>query len=231
MKRPYIRPSQRESITWARICKRLGSPGIDSKEPIPPAYNVAWGAGTSNRVVIQARQAGNRFLGSLKALQIRAQVSLYFCIIVKRYERYKKPMFFVLWQWTQAIEKTVIVKLFLRFFYEFRAESFCTVEKKRTGLTFENLSDGDFLYTAHCNNPSRLRRLKGLLSFRFTVSFCMVPRYWVPVSVHSELDLPIPLVKETVSWQVLYWAFLSHIHRSRPEEGTRQFFKLFKCFK
>ncbi len=35
--------------SWARICKRLRSPGIDS-----------------------ARQAGNRFLGSLKGLQIRA---------------------------------------------------------------------------------------------------------------------------------------------------------------
>ncbi len=38
----------------ARICKRLGSPGIDSKEPIPPAY-VAWRAGTSNKVVVLAR--------------------------------------------------------------------------------------------------------------------------------------------------------------------------------
>jgi hypothetical protein len=56
----------------ARICKHLMSPGIDSKESIPPAY-VAWRAGTSNRVVIPARQAGNRFLGSL-ALQIRAMV-------------------------------------------------------------------------------------------------------------------------------------------------------------
>ncbi len=54
----------------ARICKRLRSPGIDFKESIPPAY-VAWRAGTSNRVV-PARQAGNRFLGSLKGLQIRA---------------------------------------------------------------------------------------------------------------------------------------------------------------
>jgi hypothetical protein len=30
----------------ARICKRLRSPGIDSKESIPPAY-VAWRAGTT----------------------------------------------------------------------------------------------------------------------------------------------------------------------------------------
>jgi hypothetical protein len=39
---------------------------------IPPAY-VAWRAGTKNRVVVPARQAGNRFLGSLKGLQIRTQ--------------------------------------------------------------------------------------------------------------------------------------------------------------
>jgi hypothetical protein len=44
----------------------------DSMDSIPPAY-VAFRAGTSNRVVVPARQAGNRFLGSLKGLQIRAQ--------------------------------------------------------------------------------------------------------------------------------------------------------------
>jgi hypothetical protein len=54
-----------------RICKRLRSPGIDSSESIPPAY-VACRAGTTNRVVVPARQAGNRFLGSLKGVQIRA---------------------------------------------------------------------------------------------------------------------------------------------------------------
>jgi len=41
----------------ARICKRLRILGIDSKESIPLAY-VAWRAETSNRVVVQARQAG-----------------------------------------------------------------------------------------------------------------------------------------------------------------------------
>jgi hypothetical protein len=41
---------------------------IPSKESIPPAYE-AWRAGTSIRVVVLAR---NRFLGSLKGLQIRA---------------------------------------------------------------------------------------------------------------------------------------------------------------
>ncbi len=47
---------------------------IDSEEAIPPDY-VARRAGTSNRVVVPARQAENRFLGSLKDLQIRAQAS------------------------------------------------------------------------------------------------------------------------------------------------------------
>ncbi len=59
----------------SRICKRLWSPGINSEEPtvcIPPAY-AAWQACTTNRFVLPARQAGNRFLGSLKGLQIRAQ--------------------------------------------------------------------------------------------------------------------------------------------------------------
>ncbi len=41
----------------ARICKRLWSSGIGSGESIPPAY-VAWQAGTTNRVVVPARQAG-----------------------------------------------------------------------------------------------------------------------------------------------------------------------------
>ncbi len=49
----------------ARICKRLRRPGIDSEVLIPPAY-VARRAGTTNRVVVPARQAGNRFLGFLK---------------------------------------------------------------------------------------------------------------------------------------------------------------------
>ncbi len=34
-----------------------------------------WRAGTSNKVVVPARQAGNRSLGSLKGLQIRALYS------------------------------------------------------------------------------------------------------------------------------------------------------------
>jgi hypothetical protein len=58
----------REWVSRARICKCLWSPGIDSEESGPPAY-VAWLAGTTNRVVVPAHQAGNRFLGSLKGLQ------------------------------------------------------------------------------------------------------------------------------------------------------------------
>jgi hypothetical protein len=42
----------------------------NSKELISPAY-VAWWARTSNKVVVPVRQARNRFLGSLKGLQIR----------------------------------------------------------------------------------------------------------------------------------------------------------------
>jgi hypothetical protein len=38
---------------------------------MPQAY-VAWRAGNTNWVVVPARQGWNRFLGSLKGLQIRA---------------------------------------------------------------------------------------------------------------------------------------------------------------
>jgi hypothetical protein len=42
---PWIFPHCNRSVNRARIFKRLWSPGIDSKERIPPAY-VAWRAGT-----------------------------------------------------------------------------------------------------------------------------------------------------------------------------------------
>ncbi len=45
-------------VLRARVCKRLRSPGINSEESIP-------------------RRAGNRFLGSLKGLQMRDQLSQY----------------------------------------------------------------------------------------------------------------------------------------------------------
>ncbi len=67
VQRVYERKSTR-----ARICKRLKSPGIDFKGFFLPAY-IVWRAGTSNRVVVPARQAGYRFLCFLKGLQIRAQ--------------------------------------------------------------------------------------------------------------------------------------------------------------
>jgi len=62
----------------ARICKCLRRSGIASEDSIPPAC-VAWRTGTTNMVVETARKAGNRFLGSLKGLQIRA--------LVKRFTR------------------------------------------------------------------------------------------------------------------------------------------------
>jgi hypothetical protein len=63
-------------LSRAGICKRLRRPGIDSEDSIPPAY-VAWRASTTNRVVVPARRAGNRFLCSLKGLQIRALAGRY----------------------------------------------------------------------------------------------------------------------------------------------------------
>ncbi len=68
-----LRSRSRLSFLWirirARICKRLWNPGIDSEEPTPPAF-VAWRGGTTNKVDVPASQAGNRFLSSLKGLQI-----------------------------------------------------------------------------------------------------------------------------------------------------------------
>jgi hypothetical protein len=59
------------SFYWARICKRLWSPGIDYKLSNPLAYK-AWSAGTTNRIVVLARHDENRFLAAYKCLQIRA---------------------------------------------------------------------------------------------------------------------------------------------------------------
>jgi hypothetical protein len=50
--------------------KCLWSPEIDSEKSIPPAY-VACRAGTTNKLVVPARQDGIRFLASFKGLQIR----------------------------------------------------------------------------------------------------------------------------------------------------------------
>ncbi len=62
-------------LTRARICKRLRSRGIDSEEPIPAGF-VAGRAGTTNMVVVPTRQVRNRFLGSIKGLRIRVQISI-----------------------------------------------------------------------------------------------------------------------------------------------------------
>ncbi len=56
--------------TRAHSCKRLKR----AKASIPPPY-VAWRAGNPNRGGVPGRQAGNRFLLSLKGLQIRAPVT------------------------------------------------------------------------------------------------------------------------------------------------------------
>ncbi len=55
---------------------------------MPLAY-VAWRAGTTCRVVVPVRQDGNRFLVSLKGLQIRAQ--LYLSLPHLRYYNNKYP--------------------------------------------------------------------------------------------------------------------------------------------
>ncbi len=58
-------------VPRARIYERLWNPRIDS------ATYVSLAAGTFNRVVVPALQTGNRFLGSLKGLQIRALSFIY----------------------------------------------------------------------------------------------------------------------------------------------------------
>jgi hypothetical protein len=51
----------------ARICKCIWSPGTDSEESISPA-SVVWRAGTTNRVVVPARQARESIPGLLQRL-------------------------------------------------------------------------------------------------------------------------------------------------------------------
>ncbi len=69
---PARAKKRNRSVARARICKRLMSSGIDSKESTPPAY-VALQAGATNRIVVPTRLAGNQFQGYLKGLQIQAQ--------------------------------------------------------------------------------------------------------------------------------------------------------------
>ncbi len=86
--------SDKPQASRARICKRLWSPGIDSEETFPPAY-VAWQAGRTNRVIVPARQAGNRFLGSLQGLQIRALVWRHAVVLDQRlgYSAHPSPFY------------------------------------------------------------------------------------------------------------------------------------------
>ncbi len=55
-----VPPQEKGILSWARICKRLWSPGVDSEESMPLAY-VAWRAGTTYRVVVPVRQLGINF--------------------------------------------------------------------------------------------------------------------------------------------------------------------------
>ncbi len=79
---PHHGPRQgMEMVIRARNCRRLSSQGIESKESIPSSHS-DWRAGTSNRVVVPVRhrQAGNRFSGSLKGIQIWAQAIWPYCM-------------------------------------------------------------------------------------------------------------------------------------------------------
>ncbi len=62
------RKSEEKRDCRARVCKRLWSPGIHSASLCSLAGRYF------NRVVVPVRQAKNRFLVSLKGLQIRAPV-------------------------------------------------------------------------------------------------------------------------------------------------------------
>jgi hypothetical protein len=59
--------STQEIANRARICKRLRSPGIDSKESIPPVF-VAWRAGTTTLFAVPSLES---IPVLLKRLQIR----------------------------------------------------------------------------------------------------------------------------------------------------------------
>ncbi len=62
------------------IFKHLRSIGID----FTSLLYVVWRVCTSKRVVVPVRQAGNRFLGSLKGLQMRALESLRIILVLKQ---------------------------------------------------------------------------------------------------------------------------------------------------
>jgi hypothetical protein len=68
----YNRVNFSLSCTGKKISRRLCTESVfvhvfGAQESIPPAC-VTWRTSTTNRVVVPAREAGNRFLGSLKAV-------------------------------------------------------------------------------------------------------------------------------------------------------------------
>ncbi len=65
--------NERFSLVFMKTRSINSGKGIDTEKSIPLAY-VAWRAGTTNRVVVPDRQAGNRFRVSLKGLQIPSQI-------------------------------------------------------------------------------------------------------------------------------------------------------------
>ncbi len=73
---PLLLPAIPLPANFLSFCLAIPEPVFvnvyEPQESLPLTF-VAWRAGTTNRVVVPTRQAGNRFLGSLKGLQIRAQ--------------------------------------------------------------------------------------------------------------------------------------------------------------
>jgi hypothetical protein len=63
---------ENEGYFRVSICKLLRNPGIDSGEPIPPVY-VSGGPVRQIGLSYLPARLENRFLGSLKGLQIRVQ--------------------------------------------------------------------------------------------------------------------------------------------------------------
>ncbi len=59
----------------ARVCKRLRSPLIDSKESIPPAYVKNWQAGTTNKIVVP----GSRLHRLVESIPGLGSLNIYKC--------------------------------------------------------------------------------------------------------------------------------------------------------
>jgi hypothetical protein len=73
IKPKYLQGSLWQNYSRDGILKLLRSPGIDSKEAIPPAH-VAWRAGPTTIFIVPARQAtrlGESIPGLLERFQIR----------------------------------------------------------------------------------------------------------------------------------------------------------------